>query len=64
MGPAGSELGQFQHSAPVWRPWEAPAPTLAASGVELGATYPYRCVDLSESRRRALAEYRALGRQP
>ena len=48
----------------VHAPWEAPAPTLAASGIELGATYPYPCVDLSESRRRALAEYRALGRQP
>ena len=48
----------------VHAPWEAPARTLAASGIELGVTYPYPCVDLGESRRRALAEYRALGRQP
>ena len=48
----------------VHAPWEASARTLAASGIELGTTYPYPCVDLSESRRRALAEYRALGRQP
>ena len=48
----------------VHAPWEAPARTLAAGGIELGTTYPYPCVDLGESRRRALAEYRALGRQP
>lgn len=44
----------------VHAPWEAPARTLAASEIELGTTYPYPCVDPGESRRRALAAYRAL----
>ena len=34
------------------------------AGVTLGTTYPYPCVDLNETGRRALADYRALaGRQ-
>ena len=44
----------------IHAPWEAPAPVLAAAGVTLGDTYPYPCVDLAQTRRRALADYRAL----
>ena len=44
----------------IHAPWQAPAPVLAAAGVALGATYPFPCVDLARTRRRALADYRAL----
>ncbi len=44
----------------IHAPWQAPAPVLAAARVTLGATYPLPCVDLARTRRRALADYRAL----
>ncbi len=44
----------------IHAPWQAPAAVLAAAGVTLGATYPVPCVDLARTRRRALADYRAL----
>ena len=39
-------------------PWDAPAPVLAAAGVELGRTYPKPMVDLAAARARALDAYR------
>ena len=44
----------------IHAPWQAPSSILTAAGVTLGTTYPYPCVDLTETRRRALADYRAL----
>ena len=42
------------------KPWEAPALTLAASGVELGKTYPHPIVDHKEAREAALGAYGTL----
>ncbi|MEN6542580.1 deoxyribodipyrimidine photo-lyase [Parvibaculum sp.] len=39
----------------IHRPWEAPPATLAAAGIELGATYPKPIVDHARARERALA---------
>jgi deoxyribodipyrimidine photo-lyase len=44
------------------QPWEAPAETLRAAGVELGRTYPTPIVDHTEARRRALAAHATLAR--
>ena len=44
---------QFLHA-----PWTAPAEALAASGIELGTTYPHPIVDLAATRQRALDAYR------
>jgi deoxyribodipyrimidine photo-lyase len=39
----------------IFRPWEAPADVLHASGLELGKSYPEPCIDHTEGRTRALA---------
>ena len=39
----------------IFRPWEAPADVLQASGLELGKSYPEPCIDHTEGRTRALA---------
>jgi deoxyribodipyrimidine photo-lyase len=44
----------------IHAPWEAPAETLAETGIELGKTYPRPIVDLGEGRARALASFAAL----
>jgi deoxyribodipyrimidine photo-lyase len=42
------------------RPWEAPAPVLAAAGIRLGHDYPWPCVDLKEGRVRALVAWESI----
>ena len=44
----------------IHEPWSAPDETLSDAGVELGQTYPRPIVDLSESRREALAAYQEI----
>jgi deoxyribodipyrimidine photo-lyase len=44
----------------VHAPHAAPGAVLAAAGVRIGSTYPAPIVDLAESRRAALAAYRAM----
>ena len=44
----------------IHRPWQAPADVLTGAGVTLGTTYPRPVVDLSLSRRAALAAYTAM----
>ncbi len=39
-------------------PWTAPKPTLDAAGIILGGDYPVPIVDLNETRKRALEEYK------
>jgi deoxyribodipyrimidine photo-lyase len=41
----------------IHRPWEAPAGTLAASGMRLGASYPVPIVDHARARAAALSAY-------
>jgi deoxyribodipyrimidine photo-lyase len=41
----------------IHRPWEAPAATLAAAGIELGRTYPLPIVEFRASRQAALDGY-------
>jgi deoxyribodipyrimidine photo-lyase len=41
-------------------PWQAPAATLEAAGIRLGATYPRPLVDHGEARKRALAGWEAI----
>jgi deoxyribodipyrimidine photo-lyase len=41
----------------IHRPWQAPAPVLAAAGVELDVTYPRPIVDFPASRAEALGAY-------
>ena len=41
----------------IHRPWQAPAPILAAAGVALGRTYPHPVVDFPASRDAALGAY-------
>ncbi len=44
----------------IHAPWNAPADTLAAAGIELGRTYPHPIVDHKEARARALAAFESL----
>ena len=44
----------------LYKPWEAPEPVLDAAGVELGATYPRRIVDIKLSREQALAAFKSI----
>jgi deoxyribodipyrimidine photo-lyase len=47
----------------IHRPWQAPAPVLAAAAVTPGKDYPLPIVDLAASRRRALAAWERVKRQ-
>lgn len=44
----------------LFKPWEAPASLLKKCGIILGKTYPMPIVDLSVTRKEALADYRKL----
>lgn len=44
----------------IHKPWLAPGPILAASGIELGTTYPRPIVNHDEARRRALAAFQKI----
>lgn len=44
----------------LFRPWEATPAILSAAGVILGKNYPRPIVDLTDSRKRALAAFKAL----
>jgi len=46
----------------IHQPWRAPAPVLAAAGVELGRTYPRPIVGHQAARERALAAFASLRR--
>lgn len=46
----------------IHEPWAAPDDVLHRAGVQLGRTYPRPCVDLGESRTRALEAYSQLKR--
>ena len=46
----------------IHKPWEAPGQVLDAAGVALGRDYPRPLVDLSETRREALAAFQSLKR--
>lgn len=41
----------------IHAPWEAPAPQLAAAGIELGETYPFPLVDHADARVETLAAF-------
>ena len=47
----------------IHRPWQAPAPELAAAGVRLGTTYPQPVVDHVVARARAMAAFEVLKRR-
>jgi deoxyribodipyrimidine photo-lyase len=44
----------------IHAPWDAPADTLTAAGIELGRTYPHPIVDHKVARARALAAFESL----
>jgi deoxyribodipyrimidine photo-lyase len=48
----------------IHRPWQAPAPVLAAAGVQLGRDYPLPIVDFPASRQAALDAYGAMRAPP
>jgi deoxyribodipyrimidine photo-lyase len=45
----------------LFTPWETPQDVLEQSGVSLDTNYPRPIVDLSQSRKEALARFKALG---
>ena len=53
------ELAQLPQKY-LYQPWIAPASVLAQAGIKLGGNYPVPLVDLSTSRKRALAAFASL----
>ena len=52
-------IGSFNVDC-LYEPWSAPADVLKAAGVVLGRTYPHRCTDDREARKRFFGDLRRL----